>query len=97
FQYGEEQYSPFETTNHNHGVVTVRDVEKELFILSHVEKVPFKYNGRELYLEDFDDILDFVMDVLPILSEWVEVYATTQVKGLMYEPQERPTIEVEAN
>ncbi|MBU9713589.1 DEAD/DEAH box helicase [Evansella tamaricis] len=97
FQYGEEQYSPFETSQPYNGKVTVRDVEKELFLLSHVEKVPFKYNGKELYLEEFDDILDFVMDVLPQLSQWIDVFATSQVKGLLYEPTERPTIQVDTN
>ncbi|MDQ0254006.1 SNF2 family DNA or RNA helicase [Evansella vedderi] len=97
FQYGEEKYSPFDPPQPYSGKVTVRDVEKEYFLLSHIEKVPFKYNGRELYLEDFDEILDFVMEDLPQLSQWLEVFATTRVKGLIYDPIERPSVKVEAN
>ncbi|MFA9558562.1 SNF2 helicase associated domain-containing protein [Evansella sp. AB-rgal1] len=97
FQYGDEQYSPFDPPQPYSGRVTVRDMEKEYFLLSHVEKVPFKYNGRELYLEDFDEILDFVMEDLPLLSEWLDVFATTRVKGLIYDPPERPSIKVEAD
>ncbi|ADU29036.1 SNF2 helicase associated domain-containing protein [Evansella cellulosilytica] len=97
FQYGDDKYSPFDSPQEYSGHVTVRDVEKELFILSHIEKVPFKYNGRELYLDDFDMILDFVMEDLPNLSNIIEVFTTSNVQGMVYDPQERPTIKVEAN
>ncbi|MCD8510911.1 MAG: SNF2 helicase associated domain-containing protein [Bacillus sp. (in: Bacteria)] len=97
FQYGEDKYSPFDPPQPFTGKVTVRDVEKEYFLLSHIEKVPFKYNGRELFLEDYDEILDFVMEDLPQLSQWLEVFATTNVKGMIYDPVERPSVKVEAN
>ncbi|MDG5786045.1 SNF2 helicase associated domain-containing protein [Evansella sp. AB-P1] len=97
FQYGEEQYSPFDPPQPFSGRVTVRDMEKEYFLLSHIERVPFKYNGRELYLEDFDEILDFVMDDLPLFSQWLDVFATSRVKGLVYDPPDRPSIKVEAD
>ncbi|WP_078592472.1 SNF2 helicase associated domain-containing protein [Evansella clarkii] len=97
FQYGEEQYSPFDPPQPYSGRVTVRDVEKELFLLSHIERIPFKYNGKELYLEDFDAILDFVMEELPQLSQWLDVFATSRVKGLIYDPMERPSVKVDAD
>ncbi|SDY06147.1 Superfamily II DNA or RNA helicase, SNF2 family [Evansella caseinilytica] len=97
FQYGDDTYSPFDTSHQYNGRVTVRDVEKEFFLLSHIERIPFKYNGKELYLDSFDDILDFVMDELPKLSQWLEVFTTSPVKGLIYEPVESPAIRVETD
>lgn len=97
FQYGEEKFSPFDSTKRYNGRVTVRDIEKEYLLLSYVERVPFKYNGKELYLDDLEDIIQFVTEDLPEISQHFEVYATSMVKSLVYEPVDMPSVRVEAN
>ncbi|UCZ54006.1 DEAD/DEAH box helicase [Bacillus shivajii] len=97
FHYGEHEFSPFDHESETTEKVVVRDVEQELYLLSLIENIPFKYNGKELYLNDFDEIIDFVFDEIPKLSQDFHLYATSKVKNLMYSPDVQPTVKVETN
>ncbi len=98
FQYGDLHFSPFDSEDHEKSdKVIARDVEQELYLLSLIENIPFKYNGKELFLNDFDEIIDFVFDEIPKLSEEFHLFATSKVKSLIYSPESIPAVRVETN
>ncbi|RKL66185.1 hypothetical protein CR203_16650 [Salipaludibacillus neizhouensis] len=97
FQYGEVTFSPFKQTEKEGNQLIVRDVEKEFYLLSYIENVPFKFNGTELYLDDIEEILHFVSYDIPELSELFHLYATSNLRNVVYQPLERPAVKVETN
>lgn len=97
FQYGERKLSPFRQEATEGSQLIVRDMEKEYYLLSFIEDIPFKFNGTELYLEEMEDILDFVAEDVPKLSELFHLYATPALRNIVHQPEERPTVKVETN
>ncbi|WP_096439340.1 DEAD/DEAH box helicase [Alteribacter populi] len=97
FVYGDATISPFENSPSEGEEIVVRDMEKEMLLLSFIEKIPFKYNGNELFLDDWEEVLQFLLVDVPSLSEVMEVYTTSQVKQLIYSPAEQPRVHIEAN
>ncbi|RNA66815.1 SNF2 helicase associated domain-containing protein [Alteribacter keqinensis] len=97
FVYGDMTLSPFDLEQPDSEEIVVRDVEKEMLLLSQIESLPFKYNGKELYLEVWEDVLDFLLVELPVLSEMMEVYTTSEVQRFIHTPVDDPKIHVEKN
>ncbi|WP_280770246.1 SNF2 helicase associated domain-containing protein [Salipaludibacillus daqingensis] len=97
FQYGEMKLSPFRQDATEGSQLIVRDMEKEYYLLSFIEDIPFKFNGTELYLEEMEDILDFVAEDVPKLSELFHLYATSALRNIVHQPEERPSVKVETN
>ncbi|WP_051314897.1 DEAD/DEAH box helicase [Alteribacter aurantiacus] len=97
FVYGDVTLSPFDIEQPESEEIVVRDMDKENELLSHIEKLPFKYNGTELYLEEWEDVLDFLLIELPALSRKMEVYTTSEAKQFIHTPTEAPRIHMEKN
>lgn len=97
FQYGEMKLSPFRQEATEGSQLIVRDMEKEYYLLSFIEDIPFKFNGTELYLEEMEDILDFVAEDVPRLSEIFHLYATSSLRNIVHQSEERPSVKVETN
>lgn len=77
----------------NPEVILMRDIEREHRIMSLIERAAFKFNGRQVYLDQEDDIYDFLFGLLPLLANDVEIYSTEAVKDMMraeeYQPKAR--------
>ncbi|PYZ96794.1 helicase SNF2 [Alteribacter lacisalsi] len=96
FHYGDVEIFPFGSVAGGEDII-VRDMDREMQLLSRIESVPFKYNGTELYLDDWDDVLEFLLVDVPDLSELMEVYMTSAAKKIIYTPTEDPRVQIEAN
>ncbi|MEQ4483531.1 DEAD/DEAH box helicase [Cohnella silvisoli] len=82
-------------------VILMRDLDRENRIMALIERSSFKFNGKDVYLDQEDDIYDFLYDILPQLGDDVEIYATGSVKTVMrtveYQPKARLDVDVGTN
>ncbi|WP_256756724.1 DEAD/DEAH box helicase [Cohnella sp. WQ 127256] len=82
-------------------VILMRDLDRENRIMALIERSSFKFNGKDVYLDQEDDIYDFLYDILPQLGDDVEIYATESVKTIMrtveYQPKARLDVDVGTN
>ncbi len=82
-------------------VLLMRDLDRENRIMSLIERASFKFNGKDVYLDQEEDIYDFLFEILPQLGDDVEIYATDSVKTVMrtveYQPRARLDIDVGTN
>jgi len=89
--------APVKTTD----AILMRDIDKENRIMGLIEKSAFKFNGKEVYLDQEDAIYDFLFDILPQLARDVEVYATDAVQSVMrtadYMPSARLDVDAATN
>ncbi|WP_373231406.1 SNF2 helicase associated domain-containing protein [Cohnella sp.] len=87
--------------NAREDVILMRDLDRENRIMSLIERSSFKFNGKEVYLDQEDDIYDFLYGILPQLDSDVEIYATNSVKEVMrvvqYQPRARLDVDVGTN
>ncbi|MFC5529305.1 SNF2 helicase associated domain-containing protein [Cohnella yongneupensis] len=74
----------------NPDVILMRDIEREHRIMALIERAAFKFNGRQVYLDQEDDIYDFLFGLLPLLANDVDIYSTSAVKDIMRTEQYRP-------
>jgi SNF2 family DNA or RNA helicase len=88
-------------TNERADVILMRDIDRENRIMGLIERSSFKFNGKDVYLDQEDDIYDFLYDILPQLDDDVEIYATNSVKTVMrtveYQPKARLDVDVGTN
>ncbi len=88
-------------TNARADVILMRDLDRENRIMALIERSAFKFNGKDVYLDQEDDIYDFLYDILPQLGDDVEIYATNSVKTVMhtveYQPKARLDVDVGTN
>lgn len=88
-------------TNARADVILMRDIDRENRIMGLIERSSFKFNGKDVYLDQEDDIYDFLYGILPQLDNDVEIYATNSVKTVMrtveYQPKARLDIDVGTN
>ncbi|MFD0672929.1 SNF2 helicase associated domain-containing protein [Cohnella sp. GCM10027633] len=71
-------------------VILMRDVEREHRIMSLIERAAFKFNGKDVYLDQEDDIYDFLFGLLPLLANDVAIYSTASVKDITRAEEYRP-------
>lgn len=87
--------------NAREDVILMRDLDRENRIMSLIERSSFKFNGKEVYLDQEDDVYDFLYGILPQLDNDVEIYATHSVKDVMraaqYQPRARLDVDVGTN
>ncbi|OEH93948.1 hypothetical protein BFG57_10515 [Bacillus solimangrovi] len=86
FQYGEVKIHPLlenSPDNMNKHVILMRDVEKENKVLSILEETPFRWNGHELFIQNEEDVYEFLFDSLPQLQGVAELYLTSSVQNLL--------------
>ncbi|WEK55334.1 MAG: DEAD/DEAH box helicase [Candidatus Cohnella colombiensis] len=82
-------------------VLLMRDIEREHRIMSLIERSAFKFNGKDVYLDQEDDIYDFLYGTLPQLENDVDIYATAAVNAVMgtieYRPKARLDVDIGTN
>ncbi|WP_461180842.1 DEAD/DEAH box helicase [Virgibacillus kimchii] len=95
YHYGSHEIDPFNGRK-AHDTFIIRDVEKEHQIMQLIEYANFRYNGRELYMEAYedDDIYNFLYHILPQLDEELELFLTSEVRKLIVETEPKPSTSV---
>lgn len=95
YHYGKQVIDPFSGRD-KHDVIIIRDVEKEQRIMELIERANFHYNGKELYLETYeeDELYVFLYYVLPLLAENVELFLTSDLKSMVIEHEPAATTNV---
>jgi SNF2 family DNA or RNA helicase len=87
--------------NAREDVILMRDLDRENRIMGLIERSSFKFNGKEVYLDQEDDIYDFLYGILPLLDNDVEIYATNSVNNVMkasqYQPKARLDVDLGTN
>lgn len=94
FQYGDKELNPFAAEGEVNESLLIRDMKQEYKLMALIEEAPFKFNGEELFLDSFPDILYFMSSWLPILSRSFEIYAPASLQEIVYEPSREPQMDV---
>lgn len=81
----------------NDGIVLLRDIEKEQQVMAVFEEVGFRFNGKELYLDDEVALFHFIYDQIPELEEMADLYTTPALRNLLFAPERRPVPHVEVD
>ncbi|MEQ6389486.1 DEAD/DEAH box helicase [Bacillaceae bacterium S4-13-58] len=75
FNYGDLLISPFEDSTHSSKTeIIVRDMKKERKVMELIEQSDFRYNGKELTMDDEYSMGDFYYRILPTLEKHCEVH-----------------------
>jgi superfamily II DNA or RNA helicase len=95
YHYGSHKIDPF-NGREEHDAFIIRDVEKEHLIMQLIEYANFRYNGKELYIEAYEDedIYNFLYHILPQLDEEVELFLTSEVRNFIVETEPKPNTSV---
>ncbi|PAV31480.1 helicase SNF2 [Virgibacillus profundi] len=94
YHYGTQLIDPFSGREEN-DVIIIRDVEKEQLIMHLIEHANFHYNGKELYIEaDEEEMYEFLYTVLPLLDEHMELFLTSDIRGMIVENAPSPNTSV---
>lgn len=86
YHYDERVIDPFQPEsldNRDEQIILVRNMEKEQQVMNIIEGTSLKFNGKELYIDEEDDLYYFLHSSLPLLEEYVEVYMTNPAKNLI--------------
>jgi SNF2 family DNA or RNA helicase len=88
------------TKNAREDVLLMRDLDRENRIMGLIERASFKFNGKDVYLDQEEDVYDFLYVILPQLQD-VDVFATEAVQSIMkaaeYEPRARLDVDAGTN
>lgn len=85
FGYGDIEINPFSSRKKeqlNDEKILLRDMEKERKILSLLEEGDFRVEDGGFYLEDEEEIFDFINDVIPKLQEYSYIYYTDSFRDI---------------
>ena len=85
FNYGEIDINPFsskEKTALSSDKILLRDIEEERMILNLLELGDFKVEDGGFYLEEEEEIFDFINDIIPELQKHCEVYYSDTFKNI---------------
>lgn len=95
YYYGKHFIDPFNGRKQN-DVIIIRDIEKEVEIMQLIEDANFHYNGKELYLETVEEeqLYDFLYQILPLLTDHVELFLTSELKYMIVEHEPTATTNV---
>jgi len=95
YHYGKQLIDPFNGREQN-DVIIIREVEKELKIMQLIEHANFHYNGKELYLQTYEEeqLYEFLYNVLPLLAEEVDLFLTSELKYMVIEHEPTATTNV---
>ena len=94
YLYGDHKIDPFGEREEN-DVIIIRDAEKEQQIMRLIEHANFHYNGKELYIEpDEEEMFEFLYNVLPLFNNYVELFLTSDIRGMMIENEPAPSTSV---
>src|SRR5699024_4256646 len=81
YHYAIDIITPFDLrVQHDH--LISRDTDKERQIMGLIEYANFHYNGKELYIQAYDETLyHFIYDILPLLDKYVDLYLTSEIQN----------------
>lgn len=85
FGYGDIKINPFSSKNKietEKDQILLRDMEKERNILALLEKGNFKVEDGGFYLEDEEEIFDFINHIIPKLQKYSGIYYTDSFKDI---------------
>ena len=85
FVYGDIIINPFKREykdERNDNKIILRDIENENEILSHFETSEFKVGSEYIYLDDDDNIFDFIYDKLDLLNNICNIFYSDDFKTL---------------
>jgi SNF2 family DNA or RNA helicase len=84
FNYGNIDINPFSSQDikTQTNKILLRDVEKERIIMSFLENGDFKVEDGGFYLEEEEDIFDFINDIIPELQKHSEIYYSESFKSM---------------
>lgn len=100
YHYGNIVVDPFRTeasNDSNQSIILMRETEKEQEIMQIMETIPFKFNGKECYLEGDDNIYDFLFAALPLLEQKTEIYMTNAAKSLISFERSAPVTKIDVD
>lgn len=86
FNYGDIEINPFSSKGNidlGTGKILLRDMETERAIMSLLELGDFKVADGGFYLEEEEEIFDFLKDVIPQLQNYCEIYYSEDFKKSM--------------
>lgn len=98
YHYGDVIIDPFATEVSDvtdDKKILIRDREKEQEIMKVIEGTPFKYNGKECYIEGEEDTFDFLFVSVPRLEEKAEIYMSGNVRSLILPGQYSPVTRID--
>ena len=70
-------------------IILVRDIEAERMIMSFFEESNFQYNGNLMYIEDEQQMFAFLIEQLPELQKYAQVYYTDRFYNIEHTRQPR--------
>ncbi len=105
YHYGERVIHPFlsdsnpdflkNSQDSNPDIILIRDTLKEQEIMNTIESSPLKYNGRELYIDNEEDLYDFLYHTLPLFEKKAEVYIKNDFSHLLNFERNKPALSVD--
>lgn len=95
YRYGTVDVDPFGKNKETDKLI-IRDTMKEQQIMQLIEHADFHYNGKELYMEAFDEAIlyEFLHKLLPMLDQHVELFLTANMRKLFVETKPIPSTSV---
>lgn len=85
FSYGDMAINPFsanEKKEKGNNQILLRDIEKERKIMDLLEYGDFKVENGGFYLEEEEQIFDFINDIIPKLQDYCEIYYSESFKNI---------------
>lgn len=85
FIYGDITINPFSSKENDFvdkNKILLRDIEKERYILSLLEKSEFKVRDGIVFMEEEAKIFDFIYDIIPKLQQYCDIYYSENFKNL---------------
>lgn len=77
------------------GVILMRERETEEAFMKIFESAPFKYNGKQCYIEGEDETYHFLFTVVPILEQKAELYMTNTAQSLLFPKDYAPVTRID--
>lgn len=85
FNYGDIDINPFSSqkiSNLDGEKILLRDMETERSIMALLERGDFKVEDGGFYLEEEEEIFDFINDIIPELQKYCEVYYSENFRNI---------------
>lgn len=99
-RYGDYTINPFQEEGSKKGQkILIRDTDKEQQIMSIFENAGFKYNGKELHLDDEGLLYIFLHEKISQLKTHADIYTTESMDNVISKPLQQavPQIEMDAS
>lgn len=98
WQYGQYELNPYaedETAQTN--VILVRDLEKEGFIQTQLQHVPFAQEDEKLLLRGEEEITYFLFEQLPDLQNVMDIYTSAKLRQMIAPLKKTPSVSLSKN